>query len=369
MSLSIRQEVAQQIVTAIKDVCSHDINFINSKGIIYASTNPKRIGDFHEIGMRVIKTGETIEVSENDSFFGTQKGVNIPIIHKEDVSAVIGISGDPEEARKYAYMAQKIAALLLREYDLEIHEHTKKTQLNHVIRALIFHEYLNPDYLKSFLKKHNTSLDTNYQTILVKLDSRYNPSNLAMVEQYIYKAFESTQSTLFTFNYPNEYIMFLESKKLSKWLYVFEQLSKKYAPLLRIGIGHSVPLSRQYLSYQSAKLAIDSLFFDEHIAIFDNLDLEILLGDTKEDTKKFFLEKTMLKLTPKDYELLRTYFSTNMSLKDTAEQLYLHKNTLQYQLDKIGRITGYNPRNFKDATVLYIGLKLLTDEETAKSYY
>ena len=51
-----------------------------------------------------------------------------------------------------------------------------------------------------------------------------------------------------------------------------------------------------------------------------------------------------------------------MSLKETAEQLYLHKNTLQYQLDRIWKNTGYNPRNFKDATVLYVGLKLLNNK-------
>lgn len=362
MALSIKQDVAQQIVEAVKDVCAHDINFINSKGIIFASTNTKRIGDFHEIGLQVIKTGETIEVETDEGYFGTQKGVNIPFIYNGDVSAVIGISGIPEEVRKYAYLAQKITNLILREHELEIHEHTKKTQLNHVIRAIIFHEYINPDYLKSFLKKHKTSLDTTYQTVLVKLDSRYNPSNLSMIEQYIYQAFEITGSSLYTFNYPNEYVLFVESGKLSKYLYVFEQLGQKHSPLLKIGIGHSVPLSRQYLSYHSAKIAAESLFFNESLAVFDSLDLEILFGDLEEDTRQFFLEKTMTKLSEKEIKLLKTYFSANMSLKETAEQLYLHKNTLQYQLDKIAKLTGYNPRIFKDAAVLYIGLKLMAAE-------
>jgi carbohydrate diacid regulator len=181
-----------------------------------------------------------------------------------------------------------------------------------------------------------------------------------MMEQYIFQAFDITSSQLYTFNYPNEYILFLESRKVPQWLYLFEMLSKKHQPLLKIGIGHAAPLSRQHLSYQSAKLAIESLFHEEYLAVFDALDLEILLGDLKEDTRKFFLEKTLLKLSKKEQDLLRTYFSTNMSLKDTAEQLYLHKNTLQYQLDKIARETGYNPRSFKDAAVLYVGLKLLS---------
>ena len=359
MAFSIKQNVAQQIVDAVKDVCSHDINFINSDGIIFASTNTKRIGDFHEIGLQVIKTGQTIEVETDDGFFGTQKGVNIPFIYKDSVNAVIGISGIPEEVRKYAYLAQKITTLILREHELDTHAHTQKTQLNYMIRSIIFREYVNTDHLKEFLKKDNTSLDIDYRTIVIKLDSRYNPSNLAMIEQYIYQAFNITNSALYTFNYPNEYILFLEAKKFQQWLYVFEQLGQKHTPLLKIGIGHIAPLSKQYHSYQSAKIALDSLFSTESLAIFDNLDLEILLGNISEDIKNYFLEKTITRLSEKEKQLLKTYFTNNMSLKETAEELYLHKNTLQYQLDKIWKTTGYNPRNFKEASVLYIGLKLL----------
>ena len=155
-----------------------------------------------------------------------------------------------------------------------------------------------------------------------------------MIEQYIYQVFEATGSSLYTFNYSNEYILFLETDRLSKCLYIFEQLGKKHAPLLRIGVGHSAPLSHQHLSYRSAKTAVNSLFANESLAVFDHLDLEILLGNLSDDTKNFY----------------------------TADQLYLHKNTLQYQLDRIGKTTGYNPRSFKDAALLYIGLKLMANE-------
>ena len=362
MAFSIKQEVAQQIVEAVKDVCSHDINFIDSKGIIFASTNSKRIGDFHEIGLRVIKTGETLEVNTDDSFLGTQKGVNIPIIYKDEISAVIGISGEPEEVRKYAYLAQKITKLLLREHELEIHEHNQKTQLTYVIRSIIFHEYINPDFLRKFLKKYNTSLNTNYRTVTVRLDSRYNPSNLSMIEHHIYRAFEFTGSQLYTFIYPNEYILLIEEEKFQKCLYVFEQLGEKQSPIIKIGIGNVEPLSQQHISYQSSKIAINSLFSNESLAVFDGLDLEILLGNTSKDSKSFFLKKTLSNLSKKDQMILQTYFSVNMSLKDAADRLYIHKNTLQYQLDKIWKNTGYNPREFKDATILYIALKLISYE-------
>ena len=362
MALSIKQSVAQQIVEAVKDVAGHDINFIDVKGIIFASTDIKRIGDYHEIGHQVIKTGETIEVDSNEGYFGTKKGVNVPFIYKGDICAVIGISGELEEVRKYVYLAQKITTLILREHELDQQEHDKKTQLNHIMRSIINHDYINLEYLKDFLKNYQTTLKTNYQTILVKLDSRYNPSNLSMIEKYIYRAFERTGSKLYTFNYANEYILFLETEKVDKFLYMFKELGQKYSPIIKIGVGRQGELSRQYVSYQSAKIAIDSLFADEYIAVFDSLDLEILLGNVGQETKQLYLQKTIEKISDKDRKILKTYFSLNMSLKDSCEQLYLHKNTLQYRLDKIWKETGYNPREFKDATVLYVGLKMLGDQ-------
>lgn len=360
MSQTIQQKIAQQIVEAVKDVCEHDINFIDTKGVIFASTNPRRIGDFHEIGKYVAQSGKSIEVETDNSYAGTQKGVNIPFLYKGEITAVIGITGIPKEVRKYAYLAQKITTLILREHELDLYEHTQKTQLNHMIRSIIHNEYINQDYLSDFLKKYHTDQYTPYRTILVKLDSRYNPSNLSLIENHIYQAFEQTGSVLYTFNYPNEYILLMESEKLSKNLSILKRLADNNSPLLRIGIGNSIPLPKQHQSYQAAKITLQSLFGEEWIAIFDELDLEILLGSLTEDIKTYFLKKTIQSLSQKEQELLKTYFAANMSLSETCKQLYLHKNTLQYQLDKIARKTGFNPRKFKEATILYIALKILS---------
>ena len=363
MPITISKNLAQQIVEAVKDICTYDINFINHKGIIFASTNPKRIGDFHEIGLKSIKSQQIIEVDSDHDYLGTQKGVNIPFTYKGDTVAVIGISGEPSHVRKYAYLAQKITMLLLRENELNTKFHLMKAQMNQIIRTLIYNEYTNPQFLKGFFDQYNTSLEDIYQTILVKIDSLYSPSNLSMIEKDIYQTFDATGSELYAFNYSNEYILFLRADKVKNQMYLFEELTKKHTPYLRIGIGRRVPLLKQHLSYQSAKIAADSLFPHEFVVSFEDLDISILLGNVTASAKDYYLEKTVSTLSEKDKKILRTYFSTNMSLKETCEQLYLHKNTLQYQLDKIHKNTGYNPRNFIEAVVLYIGLKILAKKE------
>lgn len=118
MITQIGKQLATQIVDTVHDVCGHDINFINRNGIIYASTNTSRIGSFHEIGKKAADTKTVIEVQDNDHYEGTSSGVNIPVTHNGYLIAVIGISGSPDEVRKFAYLAEKITRLLIREQEL-----------------------------------------------------------------------------------------------------------------------------------------------------------------------------------------------------------------------------------------------------------
>ena len=67
----------------------------------------------------------------------------------------------------------------------------------------------------------------------------------------------------------------------------------------------------------------------------------------------------MLKgLTDEDIKLLAVYYDNSMSLKQTADELHIHKNTLQYRLEQIYRKTGFNPREFKDAVLYYMSIQL-----------
>ena len=126
MLLSLSRQTAQKIVDAVKEVCGYDINFINNRGIIFASTDESRIGNFHEIGKKAIDMGETIEVESDDLFMGTHKGVNIPYRYNKEIIAVIGISGKSDEVRKYALLAQRITSLILKEHEIDFSQLQQK---------------------------------------------------------------------------------------------------------------------------------------------------------------------------------------------------------------------------------------------------
>ena len=52
------------------------------------------------------------------------------------------------------------------------------------------------------------------------------------------------------------------------------------------------------------------------------------------------------------------FFRKDLNLSDTARQLYIHRNTLVYRLDKIQRQTGLDLRRFDDAVTFKMLLEM-----------
>ena len=52
------------------------------------------------------------------------------------------------------------------------------------------------------------------------------------------------------------------------------------------------------------------------------------------------------------------FFKKDLNLSETARQLYNHRNTLVYRLDKVQRQTGLDLRSFDDAITFKILMEL-----------
>ena len=358
MAAKIRAQIAQQIVETVKDFCGHDINFIDGNGTIFASTNPERVGTFHEIGKAVITQGKTIEVTADNSFSGTRRGLNIPVSYHGEIVAAIGISGDPQQVSIYAQLACKITRLILRENELEAQRSSRKQSLNYCLQTLVNGNPLDHDFLINVLRQYSTDEEDVFRAAVVRTTDQYNPSRQPTLEQEIFQMFQATGTKLYTFIFPCTYLLCLPADQLHIFCRRASQLIQAYPGIFQIGVGTAATLPTIHHSYQEAEIALHSLSGEKSMAVFDDLDLDILLSTISESKKTLFLEKARRNLDEQDLQLLKTYFANNLSLKDTAGALFLHKNTIQYQLDRIWKRTGYNPRVFQDAVVLYLGTKL-----------
>lgn len=54
------------------------------------------------------------------------------------------------------------------------------------------------------------------------------------------------------------------------------------------------------------------------------------------------------KLTDLDIIIIHSFAKNNMNVTNTAHELFFHRNTICYHLDKIERVTGLNPFRFYD---------------------
>lgn len=359
MISNINRTLAQQIADTVKDVCGQNINFIDQSGIIFASTDETRIGTFHEIGYKAFHSGTAIEVESDNRFIGTQKGINLPIYHNQEVFAVIGISGEPQEVKKYAHLAERITFLLIREQELNLLSRNLDAKKHFIIHSFIEPKNIHQEYLKESLKDFGIDLQTAKRFILIRLDHRFHPGNTSMIEAKIEQMFDLVRLKLYTFDYPNEYLAVIDDDCFAKQRYIFEKFCCDYQDILKIAVGKACSIDQLCSSYQSALTAWKSISAGTRsFVLFDELTLEIVLSAVTKETRAEFLSKTISDLSEEEISLIKTYFENNMSLAKTCEQLFLHKNTLQYKLNHIYQKCGFNPRHFQDAVILYLAVTL-----------
>ncbi|WP_299995766.1 helix-turn-helix domain-containing protein [uncultured Clostridium sp.] len=93
--------------------------------------------------------------------------------------------------------------------------------------------------------------------------------------------------------------------------------------------------------------------------IFDSnkLILEGIIDSVSDEMKKDIYEKFKKGISKLDNEMIRTievFFKYGLNLSEAAKELYIHRNTLIYRLDKIQKYTNYDIRNFNEAVLLKI---------------
>lgn len=146
-----------------------------------------------------------------------------------------------------------------------------------------------------------------------------------------------------------------------------ETLMGETAHQMTVGIGrsrHSLDELRE--SYAEAKRAIEvgRVFQPEDtIYMYSRLILERFLMELPQDISAYYHGLLFNRKTSRLFneEMLYTidmFFKKDLNLSDTARQLYIHRNTLVYRLDKVQRQTGLDLRSFEDAVTFKILMEL-----------
>lgn len=86
----------------------------------------------------------------------------------------------------------------------------------------------------------------------------------------------------------------------------------------------------------------------------------IILNSLDESTKKLVID-SILKDFQDDEEMLQTiqnFLKYNLNVSETAKQMYMHRNSLQYRIDKFINVTGVNIQQFNEAITVQLALHI-----------
>ncbi len=127
---------------------------------------------------------------------------------------------------------------------------------------------------------------------------------------------------------------------------------------LAIGIGETVShVGELSKSYRQAKQAMEIgsvLKPKESIFVYRSLLLERFLADIPQEMAAryhglLFNRKTARLFTDEMLDTINMFLDKDLNISDTARQMYIHRNTLVYRLEKVQKQTGLDLRHFHDA--------------------
>ncbi len=149
---------------------------------------------------------------------------------------------------------------------------------------------------------------------------------------------------------------------------VMEHLRAAGTTDVRIAYGTVVSeLKELSHSFKEARMALDvsRIFFEDKTVIaYNQLGIGRLIYQLPLPLCRMFIREIFKDKRPDEFdeETLTTiskFFENNLNVSETSRQLFIHRNTLVYRLDKLLKSTGLDLRIFEDAITFKIALMVV----------
>ncbi len=120
-------------------------------------------------------------------------------------------------------------------------------------------------------------------------------------------------------------------------------------------------------SYKEAKMALDvgKIFYvEKKVVSYATLGIGRLIYQLPVNlcrifVKEIFGDEIPLELDEETLTTIHKFFENNLNVSETSRQLFVHRNTLVYRIEKLQKATGLDIRVFDDAMTLEIALMVV----------
>lgn len=369
----ISKLTAQEIVEEIGREIGEHINLMDEDGVIIASTDFKRIGNVHEGARRIIRENlPELYITQNMENEMTKMGINLPLIVDEQVVGVVGITGERERVYGYGKIVRRMTEILISDSRQKDARRYERRQRYHFLEEWI--EYPDISYDLEFRKRAermNIDLTKEYRVMVLKFVEYESLSDtfdgqrlLEQIEATI--RHEAERKSILYLREPTRQVCIIPKCRNDRMYLLaagfIELIQKKYQKNLIAGYdsyreGKRKIALKKHLD-EAEKAVTQAIHSKEHIEEYDQLGMEIFMNNISYDVMQEYIEKLFPQSERLEeyFRLIETYFKCEGSIAKMAEILYVHKNTVQYKLNKLEKLTGKDIRLPSESADYYMAL-------------
>ncbi len=286
------------------------------------------------------------------------------IFDEQQLEYILIVSGASENA----YLVGKMAAFQIQSLLVAYKERFDK---DNFIKNLLLDNLLLVD-IYSRAKKLHMQIDMKRVVLIVETASGKDSNTQEMVKEClgvgnareIVTAVDENNVVIVK-ELPDEAAV-KEVDKVAHNIVAF--LTKEGLEGVKVAYGTSVgEIKEVSRSYKEAKMALDvgKIFFAQKDVIpYNELGIGRLIYQLPIPLCKMFIQEIFDGRNPEEFDeetltTIQKFFENSLNVSETSRQLFIHRNTLVYRLDKLQKSTNLDLRIFEDAITFKIALMVV----------
>lgn len=351
----ISNQILQNTIEGLKGISRIDFCVLDTEGKALATTF-EDTWNYESAVLSFVESPADSQVIQGCQFF--------KIFDEQQLEYVLLAGGESEDV----YMLGKIAAFQVQSLLVAYKERFDK---DNFIKNLLLDNLLLVDIYNRAKKLH---IDTEAKRVIFIIETSHEKDSVALDNV---RNLLGGKSRDFVTAVDEKNIIVVKELADKVGSRELEKMAKEMMEILRaeseddkihIAYGTVVnDIKEVSKSYKEAKLALDvgKIFFDEKdIVAYSTLGIGRLIYQLPIPLCKMFIKEIFEGKSPDEFDeetltTINKFFENSLNVSETSRQLYIHRNTLVYRLDKLQKSTGLDLRVFEDAITFKIALMVV----------